>query len=262
MKADVDPRYYILLFLASFVIAGQVYLGFFQRWDAILASTITAVVTELLLVRTIKKQWQFPLSALITGLGISLLLSSHVLWPYVTASLLAILLKFVIRYRGSHIFNPNNVALVIMLLAVPQYAVSTPKQWTNGIEVMVLILGLGLLAAYKAKRLDTVIAFISGYVAFAIARIAVIGEPFFYAFGPMLGASFQLFSFFMITDPKTTPSSRKARILFAVVIALIDAVLRVLGITNSQFYASFLVTLILGIPYRFWNKRIGGNYEK
>lgn len=111
----IDPRYYILLFLSSFVLAGQIYLGFFQRWDAVFCSVSTTVLAELVLVRVLYKKWEFPLSAVITGLGISLLLSSHLLWPYVLTSFLAIFIKFAVRYKGAHIFNPNNVAMVIML---------------------------------------------------------------------------------------------------------------------------------------------------
>ncbi|MFE6796893.1 RnfABCDGE type electron transport complex subunit D [Paenibacillus chitinolyticus] len=252
-----DPRLYILAFLLSFVAAGQLFLGFFQRWDSFFASVFTAVALEFVLVGLLKKKWAFPLSALITGIGISLLLSSYAVWPYVLTAVLAVTIKQFVRLRGAHIFNPNNVAMVIMLIALPAYAVSTPKQWTNGIEVMSLIMILGLFAAYKAKRLDSVLAFIGGFTFFAAIRVGFFGEPALYAFGPMMGASFQLFSFFMITDPKTTPPTRKARILFAFLIAFTDAWLRVNQITNSQFYASFLVTLLLGVPYRLLAKKAG-----
>lgn len=246
----LDPRYYILLFLCCFVFAGQFFLGFFQKWDAVFASILSTVLTELLLVRFLYKQWKFPLSALITGLGISLLLSSHLLWPYILTSVLAIFIKFMVRYKGSHIFNPNNAAMVFMLFFLPQYAVSTPKQWSNGFEIMLLVLLLGFIAVYVANRIDTVLAFISGFVAFAFVRHLLFDQPLLWTLGPMLGAAFQLFVFFMITDPKTTPSTRKMRVIVGVAIAFADAILRVLEITNSQFYAAFLITLLLGLPYK------------
>lgn len=245
-----DPRYYILLFLASFTLAGQLYLGFFQNWKDIGASVITAVVLEFLIVGIRYKSWKFPLSALITGLGIGLLLSSHKVWPYIVTSLLAIVFKHTVRIRGNHVFNPNNIAMVVMLFFLPGFAVSTPKQWTNGIEVMTILLLFGCIAAYKANRLDTVLAFVGGYALFAAVRHWGFDEPYFYAFGPMLGAAFQLFTFFMITDPKTTPPLRSQRIGFGVTIALIDAILRLCAVNHSLFYASFLVTLLLGLPLR------------
>ncbi|SFS54450.1 RnfABCDGE type electron transport complex subunit D [Paenibacillus sp. 453mf] len=252
MKILNDPRYFILLFLLSFTMAGQLLLGFFQDWTDVLASVVTAVVLELIIVGFRYKTWKSPLSALITGLGIGLLLSSHLTWPYILTSVLAIGIKHALRIDRNHIFNPNNVAMVIMLFFLPQYAVSTPKQWTNGWEIMFIILFFGFLAAYKAGRMDTVLAFASGYALFAGIRHWGLGEPFYYAFGPMLGAAFQLFTFFMITDPKTTPSGRNQRIWFGFAIALSDAILRVAEVNHSLFYASFLVTLLIGLPLRIW----------
>jgi Na+-translocating ferredoxin:NAD+ oxidoreductase RnfD subunit len=245
-----DPRITILIFLSSFVLAGQFYLGFFQRWDSIIVAVSVAIISEMVLVRWFRHKWMFPLSAIITGLGISLLLSSHKLWPYAMTAGLAIILKHLIQYKGKHIFNPNNLAMVIMLIALPQYAVSTPKQWTNGFDVMVFILILGCIAAFQAKRLDTVISFVMGFIGFAWLRYIFFDEPILFALGPILGASFQLFTFFMITDPKTTPSSVKARIVIGIVIALFDAIMRVNDVTNSLFYSSFLAALFIGVPIR------------
>ncbi|GAA4726643.1 RnfABCDGE type electron transport complex subunit D [Brevibacillus fulvus] len=248
----LDPRFFILLFLASFATAGQLYLGFYQKWDAVIASVLATTLTELVLVRLLRKKWQFPLSAFITGIGVSLLLSSFQIWPYVVTSILSIVLKFAIRFKGGHVFNPNNVALVIMLLLLPEYAVSTPKQWTNSYEVMVVILVFGFIAAYFANRLDTVLAFLGSFTLFAFVRHWFFGAPLLAALGPLLGASLQLFTFFMITDPKTTPATRPARIAVAFCIAMIDAILRVNRVTNPQFYAVFVVCLLLMIPYRYW----------
>ncbi|CAM4489961.1 RnfABCDGE type electron transport complex subunit D [Paenibacillus tarimensis] len=251
----IDPRYYVLLFLTSFVAAGQLFLGFFQQWDTMITAVTAAVAAELVLTRMLRGRWIVPLSALITGLGVSLLLSSHLLWPYALASVLSIGIKHTVRIGGKHLFNPNNVAMCFMLWFLPQYAVSTPKQWTNGYEIMAFILLLGAVAAYSAGRLDTVLAFISGFALFAAVRSFLFGAPLFFAFGPMLGASFQLFCFFMITDPQTTPPTRRARVLFAFGIAAVDAALRVMEVTNSPFYSAFLIALFVGLPYRLYNRR-------
>lgn len=246
-----DARYYVLLFLFSFAFAGQRFLGFYQRWDSLIVSICATMLVELILVRVLYKKWSFPLSALISGIGIGLLLSSYALWPYALAAVLAIVCKHALRLGGSHIFNPNNIALVVVLTFIPQFVVSTPKQWTNSWDVMAFILILGFIASAMAKRLDTVVAFVSGFAFFALLRHTLFGEPMYYAFGPLVGASFQLFAFFMITDPKTTPQARWARITAALLIALVDAVLRVQGVTNSPFYAAFVVTICFGLPYRW-----------
>ncbi|WP_128894609.1 RnfABCDGE type electron transport complex subunit D [Longirhabdus pacifica] len=244
---SIDPRYFVLLFLLSFVLGGQIYLNFYQKWDAIIAAIATTSSLELLIVRIFHGKWKFPLSAVITGFGISLLISSYLLWPFILTAFLAITIKFLVRYKGGHIFNPNNVAVVLVLFFLPQFVVSTPKQWTNGFEVMAVILSLGILACFIAQRLDTVISFLSGFVLFAFVRHLFFGAPLLAALGPLMGAALQLFMFFMITDPKTTPTTRKARIAFGLCVAAVDAIFRINRFANPQFYALFLVTLI-GIP--------------
>jgi Na+-translocating ferredoxin:NAD+ oxidoreductase RnfD subunit len=246
----IDPRYFLLLFLASFFTAGQVYLGFYQTWDVLITSVICTTTTEMILVRILYKKWKFSLSAVITGIGVSLLLSSHVLWAYAMTAVLSIVLKFIIRFKGGHLFNPNNLSLVFMLLLLPQYAVSTPKQWTNGIEIMLAILLLGLFVTYLANRLDMVITFLASFVVFGVLRHLIFGAPLLAALGPIMGASLQLFSFYMITDPKTTPVTRKMRILFGFSVALIDAIFRIYRIPNPQFYALLIICFIFNIIYR------------
>ncbi|MBU7316733.1 RnfABCDGE type electron transport complex subunit D [Paenibacillus oleatilyticus] len=251
----IDPRYFVLLFLSSFAVAGQVYLGFFQKWDAVIVSVIASAGTELVLYRLKRGTWQFPLSAVITGIGVSLLLSSHVVWAYALTSFLAIVIKYAIRFKGGHIFNPNNVAMVIMLFMLPEFAVSTPKQWTNGLPVMAAILALGIVVCYIANRLDSVLTFLGSFTLFALIRHFYFGAPLYAALGPLLGASLQLFSFFMITDPKSSPTTCKGRMLFAFSVAALDAVFRINRIPNPQFYALFVVCLLMLIPYRLWAER-------
>ncbi len=212
-------------------------------------------MVELLLHRWIKKAWIFPLSAIISGTGISLILNSYLLWPYVLTSTIAIGMKYVFRIGGGHVFNPNNIAIVAVLFFLPQFVVSTPKQWSNGFLIMAFILVLGIIAASMARRLDTVLAFIGSYLMFALLRHVFVDEPLYYALGPMMGASFQLFTFFMLTDPKTTPSTTLMRVVIAFSVAAVDAYLRIHQITNSLFYAAFIVTILIGLPYRIYSTR-------
>ncbi|PAD78508.1 RnfABCDGE type electron transport complex subunit D [Paenibacillus campinasensis] len=251
----LDPRYFILIFLSLFAILGQVYLGFFQRWEAVFISVACTTLTELFLSRWKKGSWSFPLSGIITGIGVSLLLSSNVLWIYAVTAVISIALKYALRFKGAHIFNPNNVAMVIVLVLLPQFAVSTPKQWTNGIEVMLMIMLLGILVCYMANRLDSVLTFLGSFTLFALLRHLWFGAPLFAALGPLMGAGLQLFAFFMMTDPKSTPTTRRARILFAFLVALMDAVFRIQRVPNPQFYALFTISLLFIIPYRYWIAR-------
>ncbi|WP_053217792.1 RnfABCDGE type electron transport complex subunit D [Virgibacillus senegalensis] len=247
----LDPRYLIIAFLLAFAVAGQTYLSFVQGWDAILLSVVSTIVTEIILTKIIYKKFIVPISAFITGLGISLLLSTIYLWPYVVAGVLSIVLKHALQYKGGHIFNPNNIAVVAMISLLPAYVISTPKQWSNGLLLMGIILALGIVVTAVAKRLSIVLSFLISFVVFAYLRNALFGLPLYAAVGPLLGASFQLFAFFMITDPKTTPNSMKSKILFGITVAFIDALFRIQGIPTPQFYALFITSIVIVIPYRY-----------
>ena len=52
---------------------------------------------------------------------------------------------------------------------------------------------------------------------------------------------YQLFVFFMITDPKTTVHSRPAQCAVVLGVALVEALLRVAEVVYAPFYALFLV---------------------
>ncbi|WP_214483041.1 RnfABCDGE type electron transport complex subunit D [Bacillus sp. SM2101] len=257
----IDPRYFVLLFLASFTIGGQFYLDFYQKWDAVITSVSVTVLTEIILTKIFHKKWNlFPISAVITGMGVGLLVSSYLLWVYALTAFISIFLKFVIKFKKGHIFNPNNVAVVLVLFFLQEYAVSTPKQWSNGYLIMAVILCLGLIATYLANRLDVVLTFLGGFTVFGLFRHFVLGAPLFAAIGPLFGAGLQLFAFFMITDPKSTPTTRKSRIIFALLVAFVDAVFRVYRIPNPQFYALFVISLLTIIPFRIWvSKKINHN---
>jgi enediyne biosynthesis protein E5 len=253
----VDPRYFVLLFLFSFTFAGIVYLGFFQSWKSIVTAVTVSVGTEIILTRLVFKVWRFPISAVITGMGVGLLISSPYLWIYALTSFLSITIKIFVRFKKGHVFNPNNVAVVLVLFFLAEYAVSTPKQWTNGFEVMIIILLLGIFATYMADRLDVVLSFLGSFTLFGLIRHFWFGAPLFAAVGPLMGASLQLFAFFMITDPKSTPSTRRERIIFAILVGFLDAIFRIYRIPNPQFYALFIISLVTIIPFRIWiSKRI------
>ncbi|CAG9623398.1 RnfABCDGE type electron transport complex subunit D [Sutcliffiella rhizosphaerae] len=251
-----DPRYLIIIFLFSFVVAGQTYLNFLQGFEAIIASVLTTTITEMILSRIFLKKTIFPLSAFITGLGISLLIASNYIWPYIVTGIIAIGLKYLLRYKGAHVFNPNNIAVVLMITILPSFVVVSPKQWTNGFLMMTIIICLGFLLVKFAKRIEVCLSFIITFLVFAFIRHIVYGAPLFAALGPLLGASTQLFIFFMITDPKTSPKTTKGKIAYGITIATIDAILRINRIPFAPFYALFITCIVFTLPYRYFTNKI------
>jgi enediyne biosynthesis protein E5 len=132
---------------------------------------------------------------------------------------IAIVSKFVIRFRGKHIFNPTNGGLVAMLLLTDQVWVS-PGQWGSVAFFAILMASVGGLVVNRAARADVTYAFIAFYCALMFGRSIYLGEPLTIPFHRLESGALLLFTFFMISDPKTTPSSRTGRVLFAGLVAL------------------------------------------
>jgi Na+-transporting NADH:ubiquinone oxidoreductase subunit NqrB len=127
--------------------------------------------------------------------------------------------KFVIRIRGKHIFNPTNIAIVVLMLLSKHVWVS-PGQWGNVAFFGFLIACIGGLVVNRAARSDVTYAFIVAWSALVIGRSLWVGEPLTIPFHRLESGALLLFTFFMISDPKTTPDSRAGRILFASLVAV------------------------------------------
>jgi Na+-transporting NADH:ubiquinone oxidoreductase subunit NqrB len=195
--------------------------------------------------------WQVrfdPKSAAISGLSLCLLLRSNsIVWPLLAAAI-AVGSKFIIRWRGKHIFNPTNIAIVVLLMITPNIWVS-PGQWGNVAFFGFLITCLGGLVVNRAARSDVTYAFIVAWSAILIGRSLWLGEPMSIPIHRLENGALLLFTFFMISDPKTTPDSRVGRILFALMVALGGAYIqfklfRTNGILWSLAASSLLVPLI------------------
>ena len=159
-----------------------------------------------------------PRSAAISGLSLSLLLRSGSLALLLAGAVIAVASKFVVRIRGKHVFNPTNAAIVALMLTTNRVWVS-PGQWGNVAFFGFLIACLGGLVVNRAARGDVTYAFIVAWSALIIGRSLWVGEPMSIPVHRLENGALLLFTFFMISDPKTTPDSRAGRFLFATVVA-------------------------------------------
>jgi Na+-transporting NADH:ubiquinone oxidoreductase subunit NqrB len=156
-------------------------------------------------------------SPLITGLSLSLLLRGDALWVQAAGAALAIGSKFLIRMRGKHLFNP--AAFAILVLLQTGHAWVSPGQWGHSVILVAAILLLGSLVLQRAARLDVAIAFIVAYLGLLLLRAAWLGDPPAIPLHQVENGALLLFTCFMITDPRTTPAARSARVVFAVAVA-------------------------------------------
>ncbi|MCB0762445.1 MAG: RnfABCDGE type electron transport complex subunit D [Flavobacteriales bacterium] len=217
-RKSLDPRDFQIVFLASFLLYGIIALDWAVEWDKYVVLLVTAVVVQLGFEKAFAKSKSSWKSAVITALGLSLLLKSGELWVLALAITLAIASKFLLRMDGKHVFNPGNFGIVAVLLLTGEAWVS-PGQWGSGIMLLLFFGSAAAMVLLRVGRIDTCLTFLITYgVLEYIRTILYLGWTHDVFFHKMCNGSFLLFTFFMITDPVTTPNAPKARILWAVTI--------------------------------------------
>ena len=214
-----DPRYYQIAVLASLLLYGVLGLDFEVQPRNAVVLLAGSLAVQALCTRLWRLPAFDPRSALISGLSLCLLLRTGSLLLAAAAAALAIGSKFILRFRGKHVFNPTNFAIVALLLATDGAWVS-PGQWGNAAFFGFLMAGLGSLVVYRAARSDVTFAFLGFYAAVLFGRALWLGQPAVIPLHMLQNGALLLFAFFMISDPKTTPDSRAGRLLFAALVAL------------------------------------------
>src|SRR5438128_7991362 len=175
MKGRFDPRLYQIATLTALLIYGLAVLHFDVSPARAAAILITAIVTQAVCSRVWDVRFD-PRSAAISGLSLCLLLRSNSMLLPLIAAVIAVASKFVIRWRGKHIFNPTNFAIVALMLVTPRVWVS-PGQWGSLAFFAFLIACAGGLVVNRAARSDVTYAFIVAWCAVLIGRSLWLGEP-------------------------------------------------------------------------------------
>jgi Na+-transporting NADH:ubiquinone oxidoreductase subunit NqrB len=237
-----DPRYLQIAFLVSFLVAGVGWLGFdVPPWQPPLI-ILTACATQWAMTRLFRAPPVGYLSPLITSLGLSLLLRTDAFWVGPFAAAVAISSKFVLRARGKHLFNPTNLGLVVAML-LTSHAWCSPSQWGHGAALLGWFAAFGLAVAHRSFRSDVSLAFLGSWVLLKAARIFYLGAPWASLQHQLSAGGLILFTFFMISDPKTTPDHRGGRIFFAALVAgLAFFLLHGLWWQNALLWALCLVS--------------------
>ncbi len=243
-----DARIWQILALSTLLTFGLTKLGFDQQPAAVVLIVGSALVTQWAGSRFIAGTPFDPLSPLITALSLSILLRTTGPEWLALAAFLAIGSKFVLRIDGKHIFNPANFGIVTLILFTGEAWVS-PSQWGSATWSAFLFASLAILVLSRARRADIALAFLAAYVGILFARALWLGDPMAIPLKQMQSGAVLLFAFFMISDPKTTPDRRDARILYAVLVAAMGAWLQFghwipHGVILALFLASPLVPLI------------------
>lgn len=222
-----DARYFQIIFQVIFLSYGIFALHWHGEYLLYAAYFITSLVTQFVAEYFFGKK-NIPLlkrisgglpSVIISSLGLSLLLKTNLWWVAVLAAMVSILSKYILRINGKHIFNPSALGIVVAVLLTGKAWIS-PGQWGSGAVILFGVLCLGFIVTTRVQKLDVSLAFLGTFAALVFIRqILYLGWPMDHFIQSVSTGSLLLFSFFMITDPKTIPNHRAARIVWCIAIA-------------------------------------------
>lgn len=239
-----DPRYFQILTLS--ILAGlQVFWADFGPEFVVLLVTFPVVlIAQFVFSKIYKVVFDFR-SPLITGLSLVILLKASALWVFPLVGALAIASKFLIRLDNRHIFNPANIGIVAALLVFPDLVWISPGQWGNGLWLGVLLACLALLVLFRIPRWDMGPMFFGMWAAILFGRALWLGDPLSIPVLQLQSGALLIFSFFMISDPKTIPDRFIGRTIFAFAVCVVAYILTFeFRVRESLFYALALVCLV------------------
>ena len=234
-------RYLAPALITSILLAGHLSFGILESYQKTGLAILTAIAAELVLGRLMYHKWIHPASAYITGISVGILVRSPAYWPYVLCSLISIMSKYVLRIKDGHIWNPSNFGICAMLLLAPQAVAGLSIQWGNNVWPMLVIWVLGSAIIWRVNRFNITGTYVVSFILFAFLRSWITGHPWQAEISPITGPMYQLFIFFMITDPKTTLRSKTGQSVVAFLVALVEMILRLFQSVYAPFYSLFLV---------------------
>jgi Na+-translocating ferredoxin:NAD+ oxidoreductase RnfD subunit len=258
--------------IVSLQVLGQVAFEFRLSIAQILISIGTCAVLEVALVARRQRMLVWPASALLTGNGVAFVLrvpgtehgdwwSTNGWWIFAGTAAVGLLSKYVIRFRGAHVFNPSNFGLVLcFLLLGPARADPLDFWWGPMSPALALALAIIVVGGFLIlSRLRLLAMAVSFWLVFVVVLAVVVATGHAitarWHLGPVEGLQFWtvlafspevlVFLFFMLTDPRTVPSGRRARIVFGISVALLAALL--IAPARTEFWAKVALLAALAL---------------
>lgn len=238
---SLDNRYIAPAFITCILLVGHLSFGILESYPKTLLAIVTSIGLELVLGRIFFHKWVHPASAYISGISVGILVRSPAFWPYTLCAAISIMSKYVLRVKGRHIWNPSNFGISVLLLLAPEAVATLSIQWGNYLLPMVVIWILGSIIIARLHRFHITGIYVASFLAFAFLRSWLLGSPWQSEVAPITGPMYQLFIFFMITDPKTTVRTKRGQCIVVFVVALVEMVLRLNQVVYAPFYALFMV---------------------
>ncbi len=258
--------------ITIFNILGHTVFGFEQSWAQPLVALATAYSMEIML--ELIDAWanrrrpnftggprsfvEFLMSAHITGLAVAMLIyTNERLWPIVLATTVAVgskaLFRVPVENGTRHFLNPSNFGITVVLLLFPWVGAAPPYHFTENLPGfwdwvlpgLILVSGSFINARFTG-RLPLVAGWLGGFFLQALIRSLLFGTPFVASLLPMTGLAFILYTFYMVTDPATTPNRPLAQVAFGASVAATYGLLMLAHIVFGLFFALTIVCVLRG----------------
>jgi len=236
-----ENRYLAPAFITCILIVGHLSFGILESYKKTGIAIAASLLAELILGRMFGGKWPNLASAYITGISVGILVRSPAFWPYAICAVVSIMSKYVLRLKGRHIWNPSNFGISVLLFLAPETVATLSIQWGNYLLPMVVIWILGSVIIWRVRRFHITGTYVVCFLVFAVLRSYLTGSPWQSEIAPLTGPMYQLFIFFMITDPKTTVRSKFGQCVVVSIVALVEMILRLSQVVYAPFYALFLV---------------------
>jgi Na+-transporting NADH:ubiquinone oxidoreductase subunit NqrB len=238
---SLDNKYIAPIFITTILVVGNLSFGMLESYKKTGIAIVASLITELILSKIYMGKWPILASAYISGISVGILVRSPAVWPYLVCAVVSIMSKYVLRVNDRHIWNPSNFGISVLVFLAPETVATLSIQWGNYLLPMIVIWILGSIIIARLKRFHITGTYVACFIAFALLRSFITGNPWQSEVAPLTGPMYQLFIFFMITDPKTTVKSRKWQCIVVAIVAFVEMILRLEQVVYAPFYALFLV---------------------
>ncbi|HXT74685.1 MAG TPA: hypothetical protein VN780_00210 [Candidatus Eisenbacteria bacterium] len=236
-----ENRYLAPAFITCILLAGHLSFGILESYKKTGIAIVAALLAELILGRIFTGKFPNLASAYISGISVGILVRSPAVWPYLLCAVVSIMSKYVLRVKGRHMWNPSNFGISVLLFLAPETVATLSIQWGNYLLPMIVIWCLGSVIIYRVRRFHITATYVTSFIAFAFMRSWITGSPWQSEIAPLTGPMYQLFIFFMVTDPKTTVRKKFWQCVVVFLVAVVEMILRLNQVVYAPFYALFLV---------------------
>ena len=272
-----DPRLHLAAVIISVHIIGMTALGFEVSVPQILAAIATAGLIDVSLTLAREGRLVWPASGMLTGSGVALILryvttGSGDYWSwegwywFALVAGVSVLSKYVLRWRDSHIFNPSNLGLVVVFVVVSSSVLEPLDFWWAPLDFWMLLAYAvifvgGVLITRRLRLFEMAVVFwlvlVAGLGVLAASGHCMIAT---WSTSPVCGEGFWktlatspeilIFLFFMITDPKTIPKGRTARVAFAASLGMFATLMIAPHTLEYGAKVGLLSSLVIWSPLR------------